>query len=189
MEIELTRPTTGRLADHMSSLPPRRVCCDSNEDMGFMPPTEGLGFVAGINCLAWQQCNEIYRWPSNADGITEWENVGHTVPEILSKWSNYGLFGTNIDGWFTLDPVREDIARAIQTFGFVIYTRKDDEGSYARVLCGYHYNLGYSVFGCHHGYTNLSDENAEVYVVIPTIYAELDHPSMQYLKYETLETQ
>jgi hypothetical protein len=116
----------------------------------------------------------------------EWADVKHTIPDILSKWRNYGLFGTNIEGWFTLDARDTDsILRAIALFGFVVAY---DGKSAAGTLCGFHRNLGLHQFGCTAGIQFGNLELTEVYVVIPTIMVESDHPSMQYIRYDTLET-
>jgi hypothetical protein len=126
--------------------------------------------------------------------LAEAANVGPTVPEILSRWRNYGLFGTNIEGWFTLDPRNMDgILRAISLFGSVIWVQhisNQEERGDARVLCGFHRSLGVNTLEVRGGvdFDWLVKTGAEAYVVIPTILVETDFPSMQYIRYDTLET-
>ena len=71
--------------------------------------------------------------------------------------------------------------------GFVLWF----EGNQVKVLCGFHRALGVNMFGEPSGlsFGDLQNLDAEVYVVIPTIYAELDHRSCSLLRYETLETE
>jgi len=191
MNIELTAPTSGRLIDHIASPPALPICFDSAEGVSHPSHSkyfDGLNFVAEVNALAWGQCGEIYQAPRQEEMNSEWANVGHTIPEVLSKWRNYGLFGTNIEGWFTLDYRDTDsILRAIALFGFVVASHS---ASAPGTLCGFHRNLGVHQFGCIAGipFANFNQPLA-VYVVMPTIYVETDHPSTQYIKYETLETE
>ena len=160
--IELTRGTRGTLHEHISSPPALPICFDSSNGVThprWANPVDSntaftsLDFVLEVNTLAWGQCDEFYPPPHQEEIAVEWNNVKHTVPAILSKWRNYGLFGTNIEGWFTA--------------------------------------LGVNMFGEPSGlsFGDLQNLDAEVYVVIPTIYAELDHRSCSLLRYETLETE
>lgn len=189
MEVELTTPTRGALHEHISTPPALPICFDSSDGVSHPSRSkyfEGLNFVTEVNTLAWGQCNEIYPVPYREEMDFEWANVGHTVPEILSKWRNYGLFGTNIEGWFTLDSRDMDsIIRAIALFGFVIAVQGD---GVMGTLCGFHRSLGLHQFGCSRGIQFDNFLPLEVYVVIPTIYVEADHPSSQYIRYDTLET-
>jgi len=190
MNVELTTPTRGALHEHISSPPALPICFDSSEGVSHPSHSkyfDGLNFVAEVNVLAWGQCNEIYPVPHREEMEFEWANVEHTIPEILSKWRNYGLFGTNIEGWFTLDARDTDsILRAIALFGFVVAF----DGHAVGTFCGFHRNLGLHQFGCIAGipFENFDSTHAEVYVVIPTILVETDHSSSQYIRYDTLET-
>ena len=192
MKIKSVEPTRGTLHEHVSSPPALPVCFDSSDVARHPKWSNGvvtaLDFVLEVNSLAWGQCGDIYPLPLLEEVTFEWNSVGHSVPEILSKWRNYGLFGTNIEGWFTLDPRDGDsMLRAIALFGFLLYFN----GNEVRVFCGFHRALGINVFGNPTGlyFEDLKNTNAEVYVIVPTIYAELEHKSTQYLKYDTLETQ
>ena len=193
MNIELTKPTRGSLHEHVSSTPALPICFESSGLLSSYPSKGPLDFVLGINALAWGESDEIYPYPHMEEILLEWASVGHSVPEILSKWRNYGLFGTNIEGWFTLDPRDTDsILRAISLFGFVLWVEKADfpsEGE-ARVLCGFHRSLGVNALDIRRGidFDHLNALGTEVYVVIPTILVETDHPSTQYIHYNTLET-
>ena len=194
MNIELTGPTTGALHEHISTPPALPICFDSSDMLSSYPPEGPLDFVAGINAIAWGQSNEIYPYPRQQEVLAEWSNVGHTMPEVLSRWRNYGLFGTNIEGWFTLDPRNMDgILRAIALFGSVLWVDRADEpwGGEAKVLCGFHRNLGVNTLTVGPGidFEHLLALGTEAYVVIPTIMVETDHPSTQYIRYDTLETQ
>jgi hypothetical protein len=197
MSIELSKPTRGTLHEHISSPPALPICFDGSE--GVTHPkwsrsndsnnvVTALDFVLEINTLGWGACGEIYPVPRREEIATEWNNVEHNIPAILAKWRDYGLFGTNIEGWFTLDPRNGDsLLRAIALFGFVLWF----EGNDVQVLCGFHRSLGINVFNTTQtgrGFKAFQNSNAEVYVVIPTLYVETDHPSTQYLKYDTLET-
>jgi hypothetical protein len=194
MNIELTAPTRGSLHEHIFTPPALPICFDSSSVVSIYPSESGLDFVVGINAIAWGQCDEIYPYPHREEMLAEWTNVEHNIPAILSKWRNYGLFGTNIEGWFTLDTRNMDgILRAIALFGSVLWVdRADhpDEGE-SRVLCGFHSKLGVNSLDVNPGtdFEHLIALGSEAYVVVPTIMAEIDHHSMQYLKYETLETE
>lgn len=193
MSIELTRPTRGALHEHVSSpWPALPICFDSSDVVSSYPSESALDFVVGINSIAWGQCNEIYPSPHLEEIFSEWANVEHTIPAILSRWRNYGLFGTTIEGWFTLDPRNLDgILRAIHLFGFVLWVRDGDADGEAQVLCGFHQSLGVNTLNIGRGITfeDLSRNGTEAYVVIPTIMVETDHPSTSLIKYETLETE
>jgi hypothetical protein len=191
MNIKPVGPTRGSLHEHVPSPPALPICFDSSERVTHPKWTltpDSLQFVLEINTLAWGQCGEIYPLPRQEEVVNEWNSVGHTIPEILSKWRNYGLFGTNIEGWFTLDPRNTDaILRAIALFGSVIFFN----GHEARVFCGFHRKIGINIFGNNTGlyFEDFKNYDAEVYVVIPTILAETDHPAISYLRYDTLETE
>jgi hypothetical protein len=188
MKTEAKASTRGNLWDHILTPPALPLCFDSSEGVSIPPMSHPLDFVVRVNALAWGLCDEIYSYPSPQEVEVEWNNVGHTVPEILSKWRNYGLFGTNIEGWFTLDSVNVDhLLRAIALFGFVIL----NDGEDVKTLSGFHRNLGVSVFNYPDNHLMWGDliYESEIYVVIPTIMVEADHPSVQYLKYSTLETE
>lgn len=189
MNVELTKPTRGSLHEHILSPPALPICFDSSSVVSSYPSESVLDFVIGINAIAWGQCNEIYPYPHSEEALAEAASVDHSIPAILSKWRNYGLFGTNIEGWFTLDTRNMDgILRAIALFGFVLWVDLSGE---AKVLCGFHLSLGINTLEVGYGihFEHLIGAGSEAYAVIPTIYAELDHPSTQYLKYETLETE
>ena len=190
MTIELTKPTTGVLHEHVSSpWPALPICFDSSSVLSILPAASPLDFVVGINAIAWGLSNEVYPYPRLEEVMTEWANVGHTVPEILTKWRDYGLFGTNIAGWFTLDPHNvDDVLRAISIFGFVLWVGNTYYGPEVKVLCGFHRGLGVNSLKGACGFENLAFWGTEVYVVVPTIYAELDFPAASLIKYETLET-
>lgn len=189
MNVELTKPTKGTLHRYVSDPPALPICFDSSGVVSSYPSESTLDFVVGINAIAWGQCNEIYPYPHLEEILAEGASVKHNVPAILSKWRNYGIFGTNIEGWFTLDT-RDTygIIRAIALFGSVLWV---DLSGDAKVLCGFHQSLGVNTLETGYGihFEHLLSSGAEVYVVIPTIMAETDHSSMQYLKYETLETE
>lgn len=192
MNIRPVGQTRGTLHEHISSPPALPICFDSSDGVTHPrwtnPVVTDLDFVLEVNTLAWGQCDELYPSPHQEEIATEWNEVEHTVPAILSKWRNYGLFGTNIEGWFTLDPRDTDaILRAIALFGFVLWFG----GNEVRVFCGFHRSLGIHVFGNTTGlyFEDLKNTDAEVYVVIPTIMAECEHPSTNFIKYDTLETQ
>jgi len=188
MKVNLTEPTLGSLRQHVTSPPSLPVCFDSSEGVNCPRVEPPLDFIVKSNVLAWALCDEIYPLPHSEELDVEWNSVDHTVPRILSKWRNYGLFGTNIEGWFTLDPHDMDsMLRAIALFGFVLWVNEES----VKVLCGFHRKLGINVFGEPSGlhFEDIKNFNAEVYVVIPTIMAECEHQSMQYLHYETLETE
>ena len=182
-----TMPTRGTLWDHILTPPALPLCFDSSDKVSVPSMSHPLDFVLRINALAWGQCDEIYAYPSHQEVETEWREVGHTVPAVLSKWRNYGLFGTNIEGWFTLDPRNTDhLFRAVTLFGFALLENKGE----VKILSGFHRNLGINAFNYPNNrviYDDITSES-ELYVVIPTIYVELDHKSTNYLKYETLET-
>lgn len=193
MNIELTAPTKGALHEYISSPPALPVCFDSSFVLSGYPAATPLDFVIGTNAIAWGMSNEIYPYPHTEEILSEWANVEHSVPAILSKWRNYGIFGTNIEGWFSLDPRDSDsILRAIALFGSVIWVEQSDhpEQGDARVLCGFHRNLGINTLDTRHGidFEHFLALGSEAYVVVPTILAETDHPSMQYVRYNTLET-
>ena len=191
MNIELTGPTKGLLHEHISSPPALPICFDSSGVLSSYPTEAPLDFVVGINGIAWGLSNEVYPYPSSEEVMAEWAAVGHTVPEILSKWRNYGLFGTNIEGWFTLDPRNLDgILRAIALFGFVLLVVHTYDGPEVKVLCGFHQSLGVNTLEVGPGidFEDLVLIGAEAYVVIPTIMVETDFPAMQYIRYDTLET-
>ena len=195
MNIEPSAATQRSLWNHILTPPALPLCFDSSD--GVTHPkwsrpgapngeSTALDFVLEVNTLAWGQCGEIYPVPRQEEIAVEWANVEHYVPDVLSKWRNYGLFGTNIEGWFKLDPRNSDhILRAIALFGFVLWVELGE----VRVLCGFHRNLGLHVFGSEAG-TSFSrfGEPSAIYVVIPTIYVEADFPGLAYLRYDTLET-
>ena len=193
MNIELTAPTRGALHEYISSPPALPVCFDSSGLVSMRVDRGPLDFVVGINAIAWGESNEIYPYPSREEALSEWASVGHSIPAVLSRWHNYGLFGTNIEGWFPLDPRNTDgLLRAIALFGSVLWVEQDDipwEGR-ARVLCGFHRNLGVNSLDAGPGmsFEHLNTLGVEAYVVIPTILAETDHRSLQYIRYNTLET-
>jgi len=194
MNIELTAPTKGSLHEHVSSLPSLPVCFDSSGALPLYPAKSQLDFVVGINAIAWGESDEIYPYPHMEEVLSEWAAVDHNVPAILSKWRDYGLFGTNIEGWFALDPRDTDsILRAVALFGFVLWVEQSGLPMMgeARVLCGFHRALGFNTLNPGRGidFEHFNVLGAEVYVVIPTIFVETDHPSTQYIHYNTLETQ
>jgi len=193
MNIELTAPTRGALHEHVSSPPALPICFDSSGVLSSYPAKSPLDFVVGINALAWGESNEIYPYPHMEEVLSEWASVEHTIPAILSKWRDYGIFGTNIEGWFSLDTRDTDgILRAIALFGSVLWIEQADlpwEGD-ARVLCGFHRNLGVNSLDVGPGidFEHMNALGAEAYVVVPTILVETDHQSTQYIRYNTLET-
>ncbi len=193
MNLELTKPTKGILSEHVSSpWPSLPICFDSSGVLSSYPSESFLDFVVGINAIAWGQSNEIYHYPRLEEVLSEWASVEHNVPAILSKWRNYGIFGTNIEGWFPLETRNVDgILRAIGMFGFVLWVQHADIGGNAKVLCGFHQSLGVNTLEVGPGinFEDLVLTGAEAYVVIPTIMVETDHPSTNLLKYETLETE
>jgi hypothetical protein len=189
MSVELTKPTKGMLHEHVSSpWPALPICYDSSSVLSSYPSESAIDFVVGINAIAWGKSDNFYHYPHLEEVMAEWAGVEHNIPAILSKWRNYGLFGTNIEGWFTLDPRNLDgILRAIALFGFVLWV--DSRGE-AKVLCGFHTSLGVNTLCISRGLTfdDLILTGSEVYVVIPTIMVETDHPSTSLIKYDTLET-
>ena len=191
MNIELTTPTRGALHEHISTPPALPICYDSSGVLSSYPSESALDFVVGINAIAWGQSNEIYPYPHLEEVLAEWASVEHNVPAILSKWRNYGIFGTNIEGWFTLDTRNVDgILRAIALFGSVLWVQHTDAGGEAKVLCGFHQSLGVNTLEVGPGidFEDLVLTGAEAYVVIPTILVETDHESSSYIRYDTLET-
>jgi hypothetical protein len=190
-EMNIKSTAIGSLHEHISTPPALPICFDSSEGVTHPKWNSNGGkfttfdFVIEVNTLAWGQCGELYPTQHKEEIELEIAQVGGKVHDVLSRWRNYGLLGTNIEGWFKIDPGNTDeILRAIALFGFVLWER----GGEVYVMCGFHRNLGIHVFGIDHGMAFGQYRGASaVYVVVPTIYAELDHPSMQYLKYETLE--
>jgi hypothetical protein len=192
MNIELSKPTRGALHEHISSPPALPICFDSSSLINAHSSDTPLDFVVNINAIAWGLSGEHYPWPRLEEVLAEWASVEHNIPAILSKWRNYGLFGTNIEGWFTLDTRDTDsILRAIALFGFVLWVQHTDAGGDAKVLCGFHRSLGVNTLEVGPGidFEDFVLTGAEAYVVIPTLYVETDHVSSNYLKYDTLETQ
>lgn len=188
MNVELTKITRGTLHEHIFTPPALPICFDSSGVANGYPLPAPLSFIVGVNAIAWGRSNEIYPYPRLEEIKAEWANVGHSMPEILSHWRNYGIFGTNIDGWFTLDPRNTDhILRAIALFGFVLWATEGE----VKVLCGFHRSLGFHSLGPNGGisFAQFDNTDSEIYVVIPTIYSECDDPSTQYIKYDTLETE